>query len=194
METVRTITQLVNELSTYNENASIGLGIPGSLDEINGGSRWAGNLGWKDLPILDLLRGQLNLPIAIGHDVRTAALAELRLGTIKGVNDAIFIPIGTGISAALIIDGVIRSAGGYAGEVGHLNVGHEYQCICGKRGCLEAISSALAISTSYAKRSGKDGVSAEKIIVLASNGDPIASQIWNDQHLCYKVEALLAAL
>ena len=182
-ETVHAIANLVDDLAAKNRSIkieSIGLAVPGALDEINGKSRWAGNLKWKDLPIRDLLHDELNLPIAFGHDVRTGALAELRLGAAKGKNDAIFIPIGTGIAAALIIDGAIRSANGFAGEIGHLNVGHAYRCVCGKDGCLEAISSALAISTAYAKQSNKHGRSAEDVVALAKNGDVLASKIWNE--------------
>lgn len=179
-ESVRAIAQLIETLSLKGKVSSIGVGIPGVFDDENCVSRWAGNLGWKDLPIGDLLRKELNLPIAFDHDVRAGALAELRAGAALGKKNATFIAIGTGISAGLIIDGAIRSAGGYAGEIGHLNVGHSYQCVCGKVGCLEAISSAQAISTAYAKHSGQNGVSAEKVVSLAIDGDPIASRTWNE--------------
>lgn len=179
-QTVRVIAELVETLSLKGTVSSIGIGVPGVFDEENSMSRWAGNLGWKDLAIGDLLRDQLNVPIAFDHDVRAGALAELRAGAAKGKRNATFIAIGTGISAGLIIDGVIRSAGGYAGEIGHLNVGHSYPCVCGRFGCLEAISSASAISAAYEKQSGQKGVSAERVVSLASEGDQIASRIWND--------------
>lgn len=179
-DTVRVIAQLIETLSLKGKVSSAGVGVPGIFDEENCVSRWAGNLGWKDLAIGDLLRNQLDLPVAFDHDVRAGALAELRAGAARGKSNAAFIAIGTGISAGLIIDGAIRSIGGYAGEIGHLNVGHSYQCVCGKLGCLEAISSALAISAAYAKQSGQNGVSAEKVVSLATNGDLMASQIWNE--------------
>lgn len=179
-DTVRVIAQLIETLSLKGKVSSAGVGVPGIFDEENCVSRWAGNLGWKDLAIGDLLRNQLDLPVAFDHDVRAGALAELRAGAARGKSNAAFIAIGTGISAGLIIDGAIRSIGGYAGEIGHLNVGHSYQCVCGRLGCLEAISSALAISAAYAKQSGQDGVSAEKVVSLATNGDVMASQIWNE--------------
>lgn len=179
-ETVYAIAQLIETLSLKGKVSSMGVGVPGIFDEENCVSRWAGNLGWKDLAIGDLLRNQLDLPVAFDHDVRAGALAELRAGAARGKSNAAFIAIGTGISAGLIIDGAIRSIGGYAGEIGHLNVGHSYQCVCGRLGCLEAISSALAISTAYAKLSGQTGLSAEKVVSLATNGDLMASRIWNE--------------
>lgn len=179
-QTVSAISELVQTLSLHGEVSSIGVGVPGVFDVENSVSRWAGNLGWKDLPIGALLRDELDVPIAIDHDVRAATLAELRSGSAKGEKNAAFIVIGTGIAAGLIVDGSIRSAGGYAGEIGHLNVGHSYLCVCGKLGCLEAISSASAISAAYAKHSGQIDISAENVIALAAAGDPIASRIWND--------------
>jgi len=179
-ESVRVIAQLVETLSLKGKVSAIGIGVPGVFDEENGVSRWAGNLGWKDLAFGDLIRNQLNIPTAFSHDVRAGALAEFRAGAAKGKKNAAFIAIGTGISAGLIIDGAICSAGGYAGEIGHLNVGHSYLCVCGKLGCLEAISSALAISAAYAKHSGQENVSAEKVVSLATEGDPIASRIWSE--------------
>jgi glucokinase len=120
------------------------------------------------------------MPVAFGHDVRTAAVAEMRSGAAKGARNAIFIPVGTGIAAALIIDGEIRSAEGYAGEIGHINVNGKYPCVCGTFGCLEPASSTLAISKAYAADSGKTGVTTEEIYKLVVAGDPIATQVWND--------------
>jgi glucokinase len=180
VETVKAIVELVSEFSKQQTVSAVGLAVPGALDEPAGTSRWSGNLQWNNLPIRDLLAEAINMPVAFGHDVRTAAVAEMRSGAAKGARNAIFIPVGTGIAAALIIDGVIRSAEGYAGEIGHINVNGKYPCVCGKFGCLEPASSTLAISKAYAADSGKTGVTTEEIYKLVVAGDPIATQVWND--------------
>jgi glucokinase len=180
VETVRAIVELVSEFSKQQTVSAVGLAVPGALDEPAGTSRWSGNLQWNNLPIRDLLAKAINMPVAFGHDVRTAAVAEMRSGAAKGARNAIFIPVGTGIAAALIIDGEIRSAEGYAGEIGHINVNGKYPCVCGKFGCLEPASSTLAISKAYAADSGKTGVTTEEIYKLVVAGDPIATQVWND--------------
>ena len=180
VETVKAIVELVSEFSKQQTVSAVGLAVPGALDEPAGTSRWSGNLQWNNLPIRDLLAKAINMPVAFGHDVRTAAVAEMRSGAAKGARNAIFIPVGTGIAAALIIDGEIRSAEGYAGEVGHINVNGKYPCVCGKFGCLEPASSTLAISKAYAADSGKTGVTTEEIYKLVVAGDPIATQVWND--------------
>ena len=179
-KTVKIISELLSKLASPGEIKAAGLAVPGALDETNGISRWSGNLGWKNLPIRDLLAREIKIPVAFGHDVRTGALAELRNGAAKGLNNAIFIPIGTGIAAALIIDGQIRSSNGFAGEIGHVNVGGEFNCVCGKKGCLEAAASALSITNAYAQASGKTGTSSEEIATLSQNGDAIAQKIWEN--------------
>ena len=179
-ETVKAIAAIVAELGAAHKVEAVGLAVPGALDEPAGTSRWSGNLQWKNLPIRNLLEDAIKIPVAFGHDVRTAAVAELRSGAAKGAHNAIFIPVGTGIAAAFIIDGEIRSAEGYAGEIGHINVNGKYPCVCGNTGCLEAASSTLAISKAYEAQSGKTGTTTEEIYKLVVAGDSVATHVWND--------------
>jgi glucokinase len=177
-ETIRIIAAQVNEFTKVHAIEAIGLVVPGVVDESAGIARWTGNLQWENVRIQELLHEAINIPVAFGHDVRTAALAELRSGAVQGIKDAIFIPIGTGIAAALIINGEIQSAQGNAGEIGHLNVDGKRLCVCGKTGCLEAVSSALAISSAYVEQGGAANTSTEKIYELVTSGDPLATDIW----------------
>lgn len=179
-ETVKAIAAIVAHFGTAHTVEAVGLAVPGALDEPAGTSRWSGNLQWKNLPIRKLLEDAIKIPVAFGHDVRTAAVAELRSGAAQGARNAIFIPVGTGIAAALIIDGDIWSAEGYAGEIGHVNVNGKYPCVCGKTGCLEAASSTLAISKAYEAQSGISGITTEEISRLVIAGDEVAKNVWND--------------
>ena len=179
-ETVKAIAAIVGEFAQQQNIAAVGLVVPGALDEPAGTSRWSGNLQWNNLPIRDLLHAAINIPVAFSHDVRTAAVAEMRNGAAKGARNAIFIPVGTGIAAALIIDGEIRSAEGFAGEIGHIDVNGKYPCVCGKTGCLEAASSTLAISKAYEAQSGKSGTTTEEIYQFVIAGDAVATNVWND--------------
>jgi glucokinase len=180
VETVKAISAIVAEFGKTQKVEAVGLAVPGALDEPAGTSRWSGNLQWKNLPIRKLLEDSVKIPVAFGHDVRTAAVAELRSGAATGARDVIFIPVGTGIAAAFIIDGEIRSADGYAGEIGHIDVNGKYPCVCGKTGCLEAASSTLAISKAYESQSGKSGTTTEEIYKLVVTGDTLATLVWND--------------
>jgi glucokinase len=120
--------------------------------------------------------------VILDHDVRAAGLAELELGAGRGVQEVLFVALGTGVAAAVITRGqVATGATGRAGELGHLPVFPEGEwCACGQRGCTETYASAAALSRRYAAASGISDVPAEDVISRAAAGDPIADKIFND--------------
>jgi len=182
-KTIAAINEIVEDLSKGYTVSALGVCVCGVFDDANGICIWSGNLDWKNIHLQELLAEKLGIPVVAGHDIRTAGTAELRSGAALGYSNSIFIAIGTGIAASLVIDGTIRSADGYAGEIGHLNVGGDAQCVCGRTGCLEAEASALAISSAYEKASGFSGVSTEEIATLVREGDPVAQKVWGDAML-----------
>ncbi|HEY3005909.1 MAG TPA: ROK family protein, partial [Kribbellaceae bacterium] len=97
-----------------------GLAVPGIHDPELGTVR-AENLGWRETAVLDALRAAVHddQPVALVHDVRAGGYAELRRGALAGTTNALFLPLGTGIAAAMVVDGRIVSGDGYAGELGH---------------------------------------------------------------------------
>lgn len=168
-----------------------GVVVPGVVDDAKGAAVWSANLGWRDVEVVGPLEGRVGLPVALGHDVRAGLLAEARWGAARGVDNVLFVPLGTGIAGALMVDGRVLQGGGYAGELGHVEVEPEGPvCGCGARGCLEAVSSAAAIERSYAARLGlTEHVTAERIAALVASGDPDASAVWT-----HAVSALARAL
>ncbi|MBR7825138.1 ROK family protein [Actinospica sp. MGRD01-02] len=169
--------------------SAVGLAVPGVVADADGLAMRSENLGWSDLPLRDMVAERLSLPTAFGHDVRVGGLAEARLGSGRTLRSVVFVPIGTGIAAALILDGRPYSAGGYAGEIGHTDVGHGEPCVCGATGCLEAIASAAAIARRYTRRSGRPVAGAEEVVALAGAGDSSALTTWNEA-----LDALAGAL
>lgn len=158
---------------------AVGVVMPGLLDVPAGRVRVAGNLRLIDAPVVEPIRDALGVPVAFDHDVRAGALAELHSGAARGLRNAAVIPIGTGIAAAFIIDGEVRSADGFMGEIGHAWIGADEPCPCGLTGCLEAVSSAAAIARRYTERTGRPAT-AEAVIGLAATGDALASAVWQD--------------
>lgn len=158
---------------------AVGVVMPGLLDVANGRVRVAGNLRLMDEPIVAPIADALGVPVSFDHDVRAGALAELHSGAARGLRDAAFMPVGTGIAAAFIIDGEVRSADGFMGEIGHAWVGADVACICGLTGCLEAVASAAAIARRYAERAGVAARAAE-VIRLATTGDAAAGVVWQE--------------
>src|SRR3954447_21888118 len=132
-----------------------GVVVPGLVDERRGVGLWSDNLGWRDLPVGDAVSARLQVRTVVGHDVRAGLLAETRLGAARGARHALFLPVGTGIAGALLLDGAVIVADGQAGELGHVVIDPTGPvCGCGATGCLEAIASAAAIEREYAARTG----------------------------------------
>jgi glucokinase len=159
----------------------VGLILPGVVDAAAGIARYSANIRWRDLAIAEDVGRRVGLPVAIEHDVRAAGLAEAQLGAARGVPDALFVGIGTGIAAASIVDGrVVPGAGNLAGEIGHLPAIPDGEpCSCGQRGCTENYASAAAIARRYQARAGRPAQAAE-VIRLAGQGDPIARAVFDD--------------
>lgn len=78
--------------------------------------------GWDDLPLPALLRDGLGVPMPrVDNDVNAAAAAELQWGGLRGARTALYVNLGTGTGAALVIDGrVVPGTHGAAGEIGYL--------------------------------------------------------------------------
>jgi glucokinase len=180
------VVRLVEELRPV---AAVGLAVPGFVDERGGVAVWSENLDWSDVPFVAEVSRRCAVPTVLGHDVRAGALAETRLGAARGMRDVLFVPIGTGIAAGLILGGRLHAADGYAGEIGHVDAGHDEPCACGGRGCLEAIASAAAIARRYSARSGRVVAGAEEVVRAAGAGDADAQAVWDEA-----LDALAAAL
>jgi glucokinase len=153
-----------------------GIVVPGFVDEREGIARYSANLGWRDVPLRALLHERLGLPVALGHDVRAGGLAEARAGRHR---DALFVPLGTGVAAAHVVDGIaIAGAHGTAGELGHVIVRPGGPlCGCGRNGCLEAVVGAPAVARDHAALTGSE-VPVVEIAARVTAGEPDATTVW----------------
>jgi glucokinase len=163
--------------------AAAGVAVPGIVDADRGIAAYSANLGWRDVPLRDLLSERLNgVPVALGHDVRTGGLAEGRIGAGRGADRFLFVPLGTGIAGAIGIDGRVEAgAHGFAGEIGHIVVRPGgIPCPCGQRGCLERFASAAAVSEAWAEASGAPDADAADCAKAVESGDPRALTVWQE--------------
>ncbi|WP_405685718.1 ROK family protein [Streptomyces sp. NBC_00057] len=195
---VESILTFAADLRAYGEEhlgesaVAAGVAVPGIVDAENGIAVYASNLGWRDVPMRELLGERLGgVPVALGHDVRTGGLAEGRIGAGKGADRFLFVPLGTGIAGAIGIAGTIESgAHGYAGEIGHIVVRPDGpDCGCGQRGCLETLASASAVTRAWAAASGDPTADAADCAKAVESGDPAAVEVWRNA-----VDALAAGL
>jgi glucokinase len=184
--------ELVAELAASGSPVSaVGVALPGIVDEKTGTGVFSATVGWRNVPFHALLSERLALPVAVGHDVRAGGVAEARLGAGRGASRFVFLPIGTSIAGAVMIDGRAESGEhGAAGEIGHIVVrpGGE-PCDCGLRGCTAVYSSAGGIAKRF-RAAGGTAESGADVAALVLTGDPLARRIW-DEAVAALADALL---
>ena len=135
----------------------IGIGVPGPV-EFDAGRPISPPImpGWDDYPVRARFAHH-NVPVWIDNDVNVMALGELTAGIGRGRDDFVFVKIGTGIGAGVIVRGEIhRGAQGCAGDIGHVQIAAEREvvCRCGNVNCLEALAGGGAL--------GRDGETAAR--------------------------------
>ncbi|MFI1938393.1 ROK family protein [Streptomyces purpureus] len=185
---VESILDFADELRAHGQErygqaaCAAGVAVPGIVDAERGVAVYAANLGWRDVPLRELLGRRLGVPVALGHDVRTGGLAEGRIGAGQGADRFLFVPLGTGIAGAIGIGGTIEAgAHGYAGEIGHIVVRPQGPaCGCGQRGCLETLASASAVTRAWATASGDPEADAADCAKAVASGDPRAVRVWQE--------------
>lgn len=181
-----TVDWLADQIAGFAEAEAVALGaqtvgfgvvVPGIIDAVGGTVHAAPNIGWFDIEVAGPVADRLGLPGGIGHDVRSAGVAEWQLGAGRGSSNLLFVPLGTGIAAAAIVDGRLLEADGYAGELGHIAVpsAGTQVCACGGTGCLEIVASAAGVVRNFARLADVDQPpTAEQIAEQARAGDPAA--------------------
>ncbi|WP_404351345.1 ROK family protein [Phycicoccus jejuensis] len=157
----------------------VGVVVPGLVDERRGVAEWSANLGWRDLDLLGALRGRVPGRVAVGHDVRAGLLGEHLLGAARGVDDVLFVPLGTGVAVALMTAGRVVRGSSWSGELGHVVVDPAGpRCGCGRSGCLEALTGAGAVGHRW-REAGREG-DARTVAEAVAAGDAVAQRIWSD--------------
>lgn len=121
----------------------VGVGLPGAVDE--GDVLFTTNIPMENVPLEQLFRKHLDLPLLLGNDADCAAVGEFFGGAGKGTRDFAVVTLGTGVGAGIIVDGKLR--GGLASsEAGHMVIVQDGEpCNCGRRGCWERYASATGL-------------------------------------------------
>lgn len=137
------VARLETDLPAGTRLAAIGVCCPGPIDHNSGMVMSPPNMtGWLNVPLQAMLETRLKLPSPIEHDAKAAVLGEFHFGAGRDTNNLIYIVVGTGVGAAIIIDGELyRGSTNSAGEVGHITVDmNGPACSCGSNGCLEVFT------------------------------------------------------
>jgi glucokinase-like ROK family protein len=170
---------------------AIGVGVPGPV-VVELGAVVAPPImpGWDRFPIQRHLENLWGCPVILGNDAELGALGEWAYGAGRNEQHLLFVKVGYGIGAGLLLDGQIyRGATGCAGEIGHITVDENGPiCTCGNRGCLEAFSGGRSIAQRAAKaiQSGRrtqlsnipiEKITASDVALYARKGDLVAQEI-----------------
>lgn len=161
------------------ELLGVGIGVPGIVVGPPESVVHCQTIGWDAVPLEALLREVTDLPLFIDNGANTLGQAEMWFGAGRGARDTLFLLIGSGIGASVMVDGVAyRGSSTSAGEWGHVTtaIGGR-QCRCGARGCLEAYIGAESVIARYGEVAGDasdlaDAVDEESALlrILAAAG------------------------
>ena len=145
---------------------AIGVAIPGLVSIDQGQVIMAGNLkGWFNIPLRDILTHELGVPVFVDQDAKVAALGEKWRGGAKDINNFVFLALGTGIGAGVVINGRLhRGFHNGSGEVGNFLMGREFlHEERGKHGNLELLVGGRAIRAEAKEIAGEEMSAAEAI-------------------------------
>ncbi|HEX5413668.1 MAG TPA: ROK family protein [Terriglobia bacterium] len=176
--------------------ARIGVSCGGPLDHIRGVIQAPPNLPtWVDVPIKAMLESEFAVTCRVENDANAGAVAEHRFGAGRGCRYMIFLTMGTGLGAGIIIDGLLyHGTNDFAGEIGHIRLTRSGPVGYHKAGSVEgwasggampqiaarAVKAALKRSQSTTLgellRKGKP-ITARDVALAARKGDAVAASI-----------------
>ncbi|MHA7155787.1 ROK family transcriptional regulator [Arthrobacter sp. TMN-50] len=162
-----------------------GVGIPGPIDRRTGTVVQGAILPeWVGINILATFGERLGFPVFIDNDANLGALAQVTWGPHGSVENLMFLKVGSGIGAGLILGGsVYYGHVGITGELGHSTiVEHGLVCRCGNRGCLETVASTSTMVDLLSRRA-EGPITVDGLVNLALAGDTAALRVIDDAGL-----------
>ncbi|MGP4041463.1 ROK family transcriptional regulator [Gracilibacillus sp. D59] len=174
--------QLIDELkndvpeSVYGI-VGIGVGVPGVVT-MEGEILLAPNLGWKKVPLQQILIDHYNVPVTVENEANAGAYGEKVYGVGQKSDELVYTSISVGIGVGLILEGKLyKGLRGFSGELGHMTIEKDGEdCRCGNKGCWELYASEQAL-LDQAEINGFDDATLEKLIDAADQGDSLAIQL-----------------
>lgn len=167
----------------------VGVAVPGLVDGATGTCVLAPNLGWENVAVRDVLSEKLGVPIVVQNVTTCGAIAEGRAGAASGFRTFVWVGVGSGIGAGIVLDErPFLGRKGFSGEIGHCKVVNDGPlCTCGARGCLETVASGRALErqAQEALEQGADTElsrlgrppTAHDITMAALNGDALSRSL-----------------
>jgi predicted NBD/HSP70 family sugar kinase len=152
----RLVAEVLDDVSADGgEPVGITVAVPGLVEAALGQVALAPNLGWRDVPVVQLVRERLGgwtLPLLIDNEANLAAIAELAVGRSARSGDLLVLFGATGVGGGIVANGqMLCGSRGFAGEVGHISVDPDgLRCGCGRIGCWETVVGLSALMSQVA--------------------------------------------
>jgi predicted NBD/HSP70 family sugar kinase len=189
---VEVVSQLIEEQAISKEKIlGLGIGLAGIVDAEKGILRHSPIYGWRNVPIVDMLQQQLDIPIFLDNDVNTFTLTEKWFGLGGEIDNFLVVTVGRGVGLGIVVNGSLyHGSHGGAGEFGHTVINPEGPvCACGKHGCLEAYASDPAMlhmaNEAYLRGDLPQNLhTIAELIDLADQGNSIVQQIMETAGTC----------
>jgi glucokinase len=158
--------------------AGIGIGVPGRVDFDGRRVLSGGYVNLSGTPLAERLEARFKHPVVIDNDASMALLGEAAIGAARGARHVVMLTIGTGIGGAILENGRLVRARGTAGQLGHIPIDPKgLRCVCGKRGCVETVSSGTALGRHIQEAGLPAQTTAAELLALHATGDPVATSV-----------------
>lgn len=158
------------------EITGCGVGVPGTVSEDGRTLVKAPNISILPSRVADELEKRLGVPVRLIQDAKAAAYGEYAFGAGKGARALLCFTLGTGIGMGIVLDGKIYRGGlGSAGEIGHLPLGGDRKCGCGKVGCVEKYAAGGGLDITARQLLGESKTAAD-LFAAAKQGNQEAGR------------------
>ncbi len=186
---------IIDQVGGIDKIKAMGIGAP-NANYYRGTIEYAPNIVWGHeccVPLADMFKKKLGIPVAITNDANAAAIGEMTYGVARGMKNFIVLTLGTGVGSGIVVNGqLVYGCDGFAGELGHVIMRRENgrSCGCGRTGCLEAYCSATGVArtareflstteTPSVLRSIKpEDITSLDVSIAAGKGDELAKRVY----------------
>ncbi len=196
-KTLLQIIQIIRDLEAFVEKKNagvkaVGIAVPGIVYQ-NTGKVWAPNIpGWDHYPLRNNLKEEITRPIILDSDRSAYVLGEQWCGIARGLSDIVFLAVGTGIGAGIIVDGLLcRGSEDIAGAVGWFALDPIFREEYAETGCFEAEASGNAVARKAIQlikggefsllfelvQGNLGGITAKTVVEAARKSDVLATKI-----------------
>lgn len=155
--------------------AAVAVSLPGSVDRTRGLWTLPARPGWRDVPVAEMIAAAVDAPVSVINVAAAALIGQLTDDPVQP-SSAVLVFVGKGVGSAVTVNGrLVDGVTGSAGELGHCKLpGVDERCSCGKRGCVEAVTSAVYVRREYRRITGRRAPTSLSAMELAAEPDVAA--------------------